>query len=144
MRIRALFAAAGLVAGLAVALPSPAHAHRDVCLGTGFIISAPFQYPVISAANGGPIDGQFGLCVSSGLGATVNGNLYGHCGNASGLVYIDGHGPSDMRVIGSMVFVGATTGSVIGTGQMWPAPGQSCLPPSSTTQWQLSLAVVTL
>ena len=144
MRIRALLAAIGLVAGLAVAMPSPAHAHRGACGGTGSMASPQFQYPVIGDANDGTINGIFGVCVPTLNNAILVGYLNGHCGNANGQVNIDGHGPNDMRVIGSMVFIGTTTGSAIGVGQMWPAPGQSCIPPDATTQWQLVLAVVTL
>lgn len=140
MKRRIALIALGLIASPLAMLATPAQADTDVCAGTGVLNTPALQYIVIGAPNSGPISGSLGVCVNGGT-ATVSGNVSGGCGQSSGSVTVNGH-TSGFVTAASLVVVGP--GGVVGVANAIPAVGQSCLPPSSASQFQVTGAVVTV
>lgn len=136
MGLRRLLYTSVLVAVLATGLAaSPAQAGRDVCSGAGGMSTPPMWYPVV----GPSADGPFALSIPGGCFFAITslnmaGNISGWCGHALGTGVANGHHDFDFVIEGStMTFTGPPTGGVVGSFEIQPAPGESCL--TGADQW---------
>jgi hypothetical protein len=137
MKRRIAILALALIASPLAMMTTPAQA-ADVCAGTGVLNTPALQYIVIGAPNSGPISGSLGVCVVGGA-ANVSGSVSGGCGQSSGSVTVNGNTSGFVTALSIVVIL---PGQAVGVANAIPALGQSCLPPASATQFQVTGAVV--
>jgi hypothetical protein len=130
MRARVLVAAAVASMGLLPILGQGA-ARAAECVGTGVVNTPALQWSMLGTPNSGSLSGSVGGC-------SVSGNISGSCDNAAGNMSLNGRGTSFVIIGTTIHFTGS---QMFGSGRWEPVVGQSCSPPSSATQFQLTLVV---
>lgn len=138
MRARVLLAAVVASIGLLPVLVQGPVKGAEACWGTGVLNTPALQYALLGTPNSGPINGAPGLC-SGGLGpAVIGGYITGNCDSAQGVMSINSRSASFVVIGRTITFTGP---SWYGTGEWEAALGQSCLPPASASQFQITFAV---
>lgn len=138
-RARVVLIAVALAAGAAVVPTTPPAHAAGTCTGTGVLNTPALSYPPpLGTPNSGLFSG-FLSCAEGGT-ASLSGGISGHCGAAMGRIVVDGVGPQDFTIVGTTMSIGP--GGATGQLTILPAVGQSCVLPSTTTQFSLSGSVV--